>query len=227
MATDILSLPRVESASAQRVLRNTYALLALSMVPTLLGAMLGHKLNFALFAHSPVMSLVVFMAVSIGFMWGIQKNRNNSLGVALLLGFTFFMGLMLARIIGFALGFANGASILAMTAGGTALTFGVMAAVASTSRRDFSGMGTFLFVGLIIALLASIANIFLQMPVLQLAIAAVMTMISAAYMLYDVNRIVRGGETSYVSAALAIYLDIYNFFVSLLQLLLAFTGERD
>lgn len=210
-----------------RVLRNTYLLLALSMVPTVLGAMLGMQMRFSLLAGSPVMSFVLFLAIAFGFMWGIERNKNSGLGVALLLGFTFFMGLMLSRILQVAMGFSNGGSLIAMAGAGTGAIFFTLAGIASTSKRDFSGMTKFLFVGVIVVLLAALANAFLQIPALSLTIAAVAVLLFSAYILYDVSRVVNGGETNYISATLAIYLDIYNVFVSLLQLLMAFTGERD
>ena len=194
----------------QRVLRNTYALLALSMVPTILGALVGVQLKF-----------------SWAFMWGIERNKNSGMGVALLLGFTFFMGLMLSRILQVALGFANGGTLIALAGGGTGAIFFALAGVASTTKRDFSNIGKFLFAGVILLLVAIVANIFFQIPALSLAIAAIAVVIFSAYILYDISRIVHGGEDNYITATLAVYLDVYNVFVSLLQLLMAFTGERD
>lgn len=210
-----------------RVLRNTYMLLGLSMVPTVLGALLGIQMQFSLMAGSPFVSFLLFMGIAFGFMWGIEKNKDSGLGVALLLGFTFFMGLMLSRLLQVALGFSNGGSMIALAAGGTGAIFFTLASVASVSKRDFSSMGKFLFIGMIVALLASVANIFFQIPALSLTIAAAVVVIFSAYILYDISRIVQGGETNYVSATLAVYLDIYNVFVGLLQLIMALTGERD
>ena len=210
-----------------RVLRNTYMLLALSMVPTVLGALLGVQLNFSFMAGSPFISFILFMGIAFGFMWGIEKNKDSGLGVALLLGFTFFMGLMLSRILQVALGFSNGSSMIAMAAAGTGAIFFTMATVATVSKRDFSNMGKFLLIGMIVVLLAGVANIFFQIPALSLAISAAAVMIFSAYILYDISRIVQGGETNYVSATLSVYLNIYNVFVSLLQLIMAFTGDRD
>jgi modulator of FtsH protease len=211
----------------QRVLRNTYALLALSMVPTVLGALAGIQLKFSFFAGSPFISFLLFLGVAWAFMWGIERNKNSGLGVALLLGFTFFMGLMLSRILQIALGFANGGTLIAMAAGGTGAIFLSLSALASTTKRDFSNIGKFLFAGVILLLVAILANIFLQIPALALAISAIAVVIFSAYILYDINRIVHGGEDNYISATLAVYLDVYNVFVSLLQLLMALTGERD
>jgi modulator of FtsH protease len=137
------------------------------------------------------------------------------------------MGLMLSRILQVALGFSNGGTLIAMAAGGTGAIFFALAGVAATTKRDFSGLGKFLFAGMILVLVAALANIFFQIPALSLAIAALAVVIFSAYILYDINRIVQGGETNYISATLAVYLDVYNVFVSLLQLLMAFSGERD
>lgn len=210
-----------------RVLRNTYALLALSMLPTVLGALLGIQMKFSLLAGSPVLGFLVFLGVAFAFMWGIEKNKDSGVGVALLLGFTFFMGLMLSRILQVALGFANGGMLIALAAGGTGGIFLTLSGIAATTQRDFGNLGRFLFAGMILVLLAALANAFLQIPALALAISALAVVIFSAYILYDINRIVQGGETNYVSATLAVYLDIYNVFVSLLHLLMAFTGERE
>ena len=210
-----------------RVLRNTYILLAFSMIPTVLGALIGVQMNFSFMAGSPFISFILFLGIAWGFMWGIEKNKDSGLGVALLLGFTFFMGLMLSRILQVALGFSNGTSMIAMAAGGTGAIFFTMATVATVSKRDFSNMGKFLFIGMIVVLLAGVANIFFQIPALSLAISAAAVMIFSAFILYDISRIVQGGETNYVSATLSVYLSLYNVFVSLLQLIMAFTGDRD
>ena len=210
-----------------RVLRNTYALLALSMAPTIAGALLGVQLKFSFLAGNPFIAFMLFLGVAFGFMWGIERTKNSGMGVALLLGFTFFMGLMLSRILQAALGFSNGGTLIAMAAGGTGAIFVSLAGVAATTKRDFSNLGKFLFSGLILLLVAIVANIFFQIPALALAISAVAVVLFSAYILYDINRIVQGGETNYITATLAVYLDIYNVFVSLLNLLMAFSGDRD
>ncbi|MDD2743055.1 MAG: Bax inhibitor-1/YccA family protein [Rhodocyclaceae bacterium] len=210
-----------------RVLRNTYFLLALSMAPTVLGALVGVQINFSFMAGSPFIAFMLFLGIAWGFMWGIERNKDSGLGVALLLGFTFFMGLMLSRILQVALGFSNGGNMITMAAAGTGAIFFVMATIATVSKRDFSNMGKFLFIGMIVILLAAVANIFFQIPALSLAISAAAVMIFSAYILYDISRIIQGGETNYVSATLSVYLSIYNVFVGLLQMIMAFTGERD
>jgi len=210
-----------------RVLRNTFLLLALTMIPTVLGAFVGVQMQFSLFAGSPLMSFLLFLGIAFAFMWGIERTKDSGVGVLLLLGFTFFMGLMLSRILQVALGFANGASLIAMAAGGTGVIFFSLAGVATVTKRDFSFLGKFLFVGMIVVLLAALANIFFQIPALSLTISAIAVMVFSAYILFDISRIVNGGEDNYISATLAVYLDIYNVFVSLLNLLMAFSGERD
>ena len=214
-------------ATRNRVLRNTYWLLALSMIPTVLGAWLGVQLHFSLFAGSPMIGFVLFLAIAFGFFYAIEKTKNSGLGVAVLLGFTFFMGLMLSRLIEFTLGFSNGAGLIMTAFGGTAIIFGGMATIATVSKRDFSGLGKFLFAGVLVILVASLANIFLHLPALQLTISVVAIAIFSAYILFDVQQVVNGGETNYISATLAIYLDVYNVFVNLLSILGILGGNRD
>jgi len=226
---DVLQTGSVRGDALQqnRVLRNTYALLALSMIPTVIGALVGVQLNFSFLAGSPFLGLMLFLAVAFGLMWGIQRNKDSGVGVLLLLGFTFFMGLMLGPLLQVALGFSNGSKLIALAAGGTGAIFFALAGIASNTKRDFSGLGKFLFAGLILLVLAGLANMFFQIPALALALSAIAVVIFSAYILFDINRIVQGGETNYVVATLAVYLDIYNIFVNLLNLLLAFSGERD
>jgi len=210
-----------------KVLRNTYMLLALSMVPTIIGALVGVQSGFALFAGSPMLSFVVFLGIAFGFMWGIERTKDSAMGVVLLLGFTFFMGLMLAGILRVALGFSNGGSLIATAAGGTGAIFFTLAGVATVTKKDFSFIGKFLFIGLVVVILASLANIFFQIPALSLTVSAVAIMIFSGYILYDISAIVHGGETNYISATLKVYLDVYNIFVNLLNILMILGGRRD
>lgn len=211
-----------------RVLRNTYWLLALSMIPTVLGAWAGIAFNVAgTMGARPGMTTIIFLVGAFGLMFAIQKYRDSGIGVALLLVFTFFMGVMLSRLLAYVLGFSNGVSLITIAFGGTAAIFGVMATVATVSKRDFSGLGKWLMVGAVIILVAALANIFLQLPALMLTISVLAIGIFSAFMLYDVQRVVNGGETNYVSATLAIYLDIYNVFTNLLAILGIFGGSRD
>ncbi|MGH8789024.1 Bax inhibitor-1/YccA family protein [Cupriavidus necator] len=210
-----------------RVLRNTYWLLALSMIPTVLGAWIGVATGFSFMAGSPGLSLILFLGIAFGFFYGIEKTKNSSMGVVLLLAFTFFMGLMLSRLIGATLQFSNGPALIMYAFGGTAAVFGTMATIATVSKRDFSGLGKFLFVGVILLILASVANIWLQLPSLMITVSVIAIGIFSAYILFDVQRVVNGGETNYITATLAIYLDVYNVFVNLLALLGIFGGSRE
>jgi modulator of FtsH protease len=216
----------ITQTDGHRVMRNTYWLLALSMIPTVLGAWLGVQMNFTFMAGSPFIGFIVFMAIAFGFFYVIEKTKNSAMGIPVLLGFTFFMGLMLSRLVGHTLGYANGA-VLVMTAfGGTATILGVMATIATVSKRDFSGMSKWLFAGVLVILVAGVANIFLQLPALYLVISVLAIGIFSAYILHDVQQVINGGETNYISATLNIYLDLYNVFVNLLSLLGIFGGER-
>jgi len=210
-----------------RVLRNTYLLLAISLVPTILGAWIGVQLHFNLIsAAHPALGFVAFLAIAFGFFYGIEKTKNSAMGVALLLGFTFFMGLMLSRMLAMILGLANGWNLIMLAFGGTAVIFAAMATIATTTKRDLSGMGKFLFIGVILLAVAMFANIFLQIPAMMIALSVIAIAIFSAFMLYDVNRIVTGGETNYITATLALYLDLYNVFVNLLALL-GITSSND
>jgi modulator of FtsH protease len=208
-----------------RVLRNTYWLLAASMIPTVLGAWVGLSSGInRVMGASPGMSAIIFLIGAFGLMFAIERNKNSSLGVALLLGFTFFMGIMLSRLLGFVLGLGNGAQLIMMAFGGTAVVFGTMATMATTIKRDLSGMQKWLFTGAIVIIVAALANIFLQLPALVLTISVLAIVIFSAFMLVDLQRVVNGGETNYVSATLAFYLDVYNVFTNLLMLLSVFSG---
>ena len=214
------------SDDRQRVLRNTYWLLALSMVPTVLGAWLGVATGFSR-AMSPGISAIVFLVGAFGLIYGIEKTKNTAAGVPMLLAFTFFMGLMLARMLSFVLGFKNGTGLVMMAFGGTAGVFFAMASLATVIKRDLSSMGKFLFVGVIVLLIAGIINIFVQSSALMLTLSVLAILIFSAFLLFDLKRVIDGGETNYISATLAIYLNLFNIFQNLLALLGIFGGERD
>ena len=220
--------PVAVAESQNRVLRNTYWLLALSMLPTMAGAWAGMQLNFlALFTASPIVAPLLMFGVMIGALFGVTALRNSAWGVPALFGFTFIAGLMLAPILSVALGFRNGAQLVGLAGGMTAAIFFAMAGIATVSKRDFSFLGKFLFVGLVVLIVASLANLFFQVPALSLTISAVAVLIFSMYLLFDVSNIVRGGETNYITATLSLFLDLFNIFISLLNILLAFAGQRD
>jgi modulator of FtsH protease len=210
-----------------QVLRNTYMMLGLTMIPTVIGAYFGMNLHFAIAAEHPFMFAIGMMAVMMGLFFAINANRNSGLGVALLLLLTGFMGLMLGPILQTALKLSNGAEIVGLAAGGTGAIFLTLAGIVTTTKKDFSFLGKFLMIGVVLLILASLANIFFQIPALALTLSAVSILLFSGFLLYDVSRVVNGGETNYVMATLSIYLSIYNIFISLLQLLMALMGERD
>jgi modulator of FtsH protease len=215
----------VGAVESNRVLRNTYWLLALSMVPTVLGAWIGISTGMAR-AMSPGIGLIVFLVGSFGFMFAIEKNKNSAAGVPILLGFTFFMGLMLSRLVGAVLGLANGASLIMTAFAGTGAIFLGMAVLATVIKRDLSSMGKFLFIGAILLLVAGIANFFIQSSALMMTLSVLAIGIFSAFILYDLKRVQDGLETNYITATLGVYLSLYNVFQSLLALM-GIVGGRD
>ena len=214
------------ASDRNRVLRNTYWLLALSMVPTVLGAWVGVSTGITA-AMGGGLSVIVFLAGAFGFMYAIEKTKDSSTGVLVLLAFTFFMGLMLARLLATILGFRNGSSLIMTAFGGTAVIFLGMATLATVIKRDLSGMGKFLFVGALILLVAGIVNIFMQSTALMMTLSVLAIVIFSGFMLFDIKRVIDGGETNYITATLSVYLSIYNVFQSLLMILGVVGGERD
>jgi modulator of FtsH protease len=209
-----------------KVLRNTYWLLALSMLPTVLGAWIGVSTGITR-SLSGGLGLIVFMAGAFGFMFAIEKTKNSAAGVPVLLAFTFFMGLMLSRLIAMVLGFKNGSELIMTAFAGTAGVFFVMASLATVIKRDISGMGKWLFVGAMVLMVGAVINVFIGSTAGMMAISMLAIGIFSAYMLYDIKQILDGGETNYISATLALYLDVFNVFQSLLALLGIMGGERD
>jgi modulator of FtsH protease len=210
------------------VLRNTYWLLSLSMLPTIAGAFVGMQTNFAgFFRTAPIMTPLLMFAAMIGMLFVVSRLRNSGWGVAAIFGFTFVAGVFLTPILTVAAGFRNGGQLVALAGGMTAAIFFAMAAVATITKRDFSFMGKFLFIGLILLIVASLANLFFQVPAMSLTISAIAVLLFSAYLLYDLSNIIRGGETNYIMATLGLFLSLYIIFISLLNLLLAFTGQRD
>ena len=213
-------------AERNRVLRNTYWLLALSMLPTVLGAWIGVSTGIVR-GMGPGMSAIVFLAGAFGFMFAIERLKNSAAGVPVLLAFTFFMGLMLSRLVGAVLGLANGAGLIMTAFAGTGLIFFGMATMSSIIKRDLTSMGKWLFIGAIMLLVAGVANIFIQSSALMITVAVLAIGIFSAFILYDLKRVQDGEETNYITATLGVYLSLYNVFQSLLALLGIFGGERE
>jgi modulator of FtsH protease len=213
-------------AERNRVLRNTYWLLALSMVPTVLGAWIGVQTGITAGLTGGI-GLVVFLVGAFGFMFAIEKTKNSAAGVPVLLGFTFFMGLMLSRLLGAVLGLNNGASLIMLAFGGTGAIFLGMATLSSVVKRDLGSMGKFLMIGAIMLLVAMIANVFIQSSALMITLSVLAIGIFSLFILYDLKRVQSGEETNYITATLGVYLSLYNVFSNLLALLGIFGGERD
>jgi modulator of FtsH protease len=214
------------SAESQKVLRNTYLLLALTMVPTITGAFLGMA-TASVLIQNPILSTFVMLAAVIGLQFAIAANRNSMLGVAFLLLMTGLLGWFLGPLLTYTLALKNGAQLIGYAAGGTAVVFLVMGAIATTTKRDFSFMGKFLFVGMIALIVAMIANMFLQIPALALTISTLVIVVFSLFLLHDLSRIVTGGETNYIMATTGVYLSLFNIFANLLQILGIFGGSRD
>jgi modulator of FtsH protease len=216
----------VSALERNRVLRNTYVLLAISLLPTVLGAYLGVSTGLSKL-FSGWMGLIVMLAGLFGGIYAIQKTKDSSKGVFVLLAFTFFIGLMMSSLIARVLGYSNGASLVMTAFGGTAGIFFVMATLATVIKRDLSGMGQWLFWGVMVLLIGSVINIFVGSTVMMAVISTLAIGIFSAYLLYDIKQVIDGGETNYISATLAIYLSLINIFQSLLSLLGIFGGDRD
>ena len=232
MQNNFDNISRLDSSSSSaltthKVLRQTYALLGVSLFPTVIGAVIGMNMSWAWAASLGFGFPILFFLTMWGMFALIERNRNSSVGVVLLLGLTFMLGLLLGPMLQMAFSFSNGGQIVSLAAGGTGSIFLALSAIGSNAKRDFSYMGKFLMIGFILAFLAIIANWFFQIPALSLAISAVMVMIMSGFILFDVNRIVRGGETNYIMATLSLYMNIYILFQHLLHLLMALMGNRD
>ena len=207
-----------------RVIRNTYWLLALSLIPTVLGAWLGVATGITR-SLTGGLGLIVFLGGAFAFMYAIQKTKDSAAGVAVLLGFTFFMGLMLSRLIAMVLGFKNGTGLVMTAFGGTAGVFFVMASLATVIKRDLSGMSKWLFAGALVIMVGAIVNVFVGSSIGMLVISTLAIGLFSMYMLYDMKQVIDGGETNYINATLAIYLDLFNIFQSLLAILGLTSGD--
>ena len=222
-----ISQPVVLAPEQNKVLRNTYTMLGLTMIPTIIGAFVGLSVSLTFMAQHPIMAPLLMFGVMMGMLFAVSALRNSVWGIVMLLGFTFVAGVFLGPILQHALHLRNGAQLIGMAAGGTGIIFFSLATLATVTKKDFSFMGKFLFIGLVLLVIASLANIFFAIPALALTISAIAVLLFSAFILYDISQIIHGGETNYVMATTNLYLDIYNIFVHLLSLLMAFAGDRD
>jgi modulator of FtsH protease len=223
-AADTVVLP----ISQNTVLRNTYWLLALTMLPTIVGAFVGMQLNFfAIYKAAPIMAPLGMLAVMIGSLFVVTRLRDSGWGVLALFAFTFIMGLALTPILTISAGFKNGGQLVGIAGAMTAVIFFALAAYATVSKKDFSFLRQFLMVGLILLIVSWLVLLFFPVTTGIIALSAISVFIFSGFILYDLSRIIRGGETNYIMATMALYLDLYNIFVSLLNLLMIFSGQRD
>ena len=226
MLDNIQVLGREGAVTTQnKVLRQTYMMLGLTMIPTVIGAFVGMSMNFTWMAMHPFMAFGAFMAVTIGMQMAITANRNSSIGVVLLFAYTFLLGLMMGPLLQHAAHLQNGGQLVGLAAGGTGLIFLTMAGIGTTTKKDFSYMGKFLTIGVMVAFIAIMANMFLQLPAFSIAISAIFIAVSSGFIMYEANQIVRGGETNYVMATLSLFISIYNIFTSLLHILMSLSGR--
>ena len=213
--------PAASIASTNKVLSNTYWLLGLTLAFSAFTAMVSVMMNL------PQSMAFILMLVGFGLLFVVHKMADSAKGLPAIFAFTGVMGASLGPMLSFYLAMENGPSMVLQALGGTALIFFSLSAYALSSKKDFSYLGGFLMTGLIVAVVAMIANIFLAIPLLSITISAVVVMIMSGLILFDTSRIIQGGETNYIRATVGLYLSIFNIFVHLLHLLAVFTGGDD
>ncbi len=212
-----------------KVLRNTFLLLSLTLIPTIFGTFAAMAMGIpAMMATSPWISMFAFLAVMIVLLIGIHATKDSALSIPILGVFTFVCGGMLSGIITSTLNFSNGAELISLAFIGTIAILAGCSTYASTTKRDFSSMGGFLFGALLAVIALSFTNaLFFQLPLLAVIISGACLILFSMFLVYDVQRVVNGGETNYVLATTAIYLNLINIFSSLLQILGVFGGSDD
>ena len=220
---EVLNGGGVYGVDTHKVLRNTYWMLSLSMLPTILGAWIGVQTHL-LTSVGPIALLLLFFG-TVGLMFAIQATRNSATGVFLLLAFTFVMGLMLSNVIGFALGLANGASLVAMAFAGTAGVFFGMATMATVVKRDLTGLAGFLAMGVWAVIIVGLINMFVQSTPLLLATSSIMIVVSSLLIMVRLKSVIDGGESNYVMATLGVYVALINVFQNLLLILSILSGN--
>lgn len=214
------------TAPQNTVLRKTYGLLGLAFIPCMAGAYLGSQFNFAAVMGHFWITIIAFFAFFYGMCFAIEKNRYSQVGVLLLMVLTFGLGFMLGPILQYSTVFGNGAKLVGMAAAMTAGVFFVMAAMARRTKADMNALGRFLMVGAVVLMVGVVTNLFLKLPVLSLTIAAGFVIFSALLIMWQIKTVIDGGEDSHISAALTIFISLYNIFSSLLRILLAFAAEE-
>lgn len=202
-----------QTIEINKVLKNTYLLLSMTLLTSAVTAGIAMAMNLG---HG---TALVMMLVSFGLIFVVHKKADKASGIYWIFGFTGLMGASLGPMLNNYAAMPNGSSLIMQALGGTALIFFALSGYVLNSKKDFSYMGGFLFVGLIVMIVAMVANMFLQIPALSLALSAGIIMIMSGLILYDTSRIINGGETNYIRATVSLYLNIFNIFVHLLHLL--------
>ena len=213
------------SDQREKVLRDTYSLLAVSLLPTVAGAYIGLSFD-VLKLLGNVTSFLLFLAGSFGLFYLIEKNKDSYVGVVLLLVFTFLAGLMLSGSVGAVLGMKGGAYLVMAAFAGTAGVFVAMSCLSRVVKQDISGVGKWLFVGLIVLIVGSVVNVLLGSTIVSAVISIAAIGLFSVFMLYDLKQIIDGGETNYIVATLSLYLDIVNMFQSILELFSIFWNDE-
>ena len=210
------------------VLRKTYGLLGLSFIPCAAGAFLSSQMGFNLYAMfgNRWLAFGVLLAFFYGMCFLIEKNRYSNTGAALLMVFTFGMGALISPLLQYSLSLANGPQIVGIAAAMTAAVFFTMSAMARRTKMDMGALGRFLVVGVVVLMVGVVANMFLQIPALALTISAGFVIFSSLLIMFQIRTVIDGGETSHISAALTIFISLYNIFSSLLHIITALAGEE-
>jgi modulator of FtsH protease len=207
------------AVSTNKVLRNTYMLLGITLLFSAITAGMSMALGL------PQGAALILSLVGFGLLFVVNRTADSSKGLVAIFAFTGVMGAALGPMLNFYLAMPGGPALVLQALAGTAVVFFGLSAYALTTRKDFSFMGGFLMVGLIVAVVAMIANIFLAIPALSLTISAAVVMIMSGLILFDTSRIINGGETNYIRATVSLYLNIYNLFIHILHLLTALSGD--
>jgi modulator of FtsH protease len=215
-----INTPSMDSVlSTNRVLKNTYILLGMTLVFSAVTASLSMAMGLG---HG---AALVLMLSGFGLLFVVNRTADSSKGIIAIFAFAGVMGAAIGPMLNHYLAMPGGPALVMQALGGTAVVFFGLSAYALTSRKDFSYMGGFLMVGLLVAVVAMVANIFLNIPALSLTISAAVVMIMSGLILFDTSRIINGGETNYIRATVSLYMSIYNLFIHLLHLLTAFGGD--
>lgn len=212
-------VPEESALSANKVLRNTYMLLSLTLLFSAFTA------GIAMATHAPPLHWLITLGGYFGLLFVVTRLRNSAWGLAAVFALTGFLGYTLGPILNFYLSTRGGSQVVMTALGGTGAIFMALSAYAVVSRKDFSFMGGFLMVGILVAFLASLGAMLFSIPMLSLAVSAMFILLMSGMILWQTSEIIHGGETNYIMATVSLYISIFNLFISLLQILGALSGD--